>query len=104
MAALAVAIVAAGCGGSDVGRRPCGATAPSMEKTIPVSALPDGADAGAGQTTAEVVSRCQASTVYCPDLCHRALGAFYELLTCEVIGGDGGLAVHIIYRVACTID
>ena len=48
-----------------------------MEKTIPVASLPDGADAAAGETTAELVSRCQASADQCRALCERAVGYGY---------------------------
>jgi len=84
----------------------CGSGCPpsnQMEKTIPVASLPDGADAGAGQTTAELVSRCQASADQCATLCWRAVGYGYYYSTCEVVGTDGGLAVHVVYSTLCPV-
>jgi len=84
----------------------CGSTCPpsnQMEKTIPVASLPDDAGAGAGQTTAELVSRCQAAADQCVMLCWRALGYGYYYSTCELVGADGGLAVHAIYGALCPV-
>jgi hypothetical protein len=74
-----------------------------MEKTIPVASLPDGADAGAGQTTAELVSLCQASADQCLMLCWRAVGSGHYYPTCELVGTDAGLAVHVIYGSFCPV-
>jgi hypothetical protein len=74
-----------------------------MEKTIAVESLPDGADAGAGQTTAELVSRCQASADQCGALCARAAGGIYYFRTCELVGTDAGLAVHVVYERFCPV-
>jgi hypothetical protein len=96
IAGVIAAIGGAACGGStkpmtwcDPGR---------YDETVAVASLPDGADAGAGQTTDELVARCQAPARNCQDLCARA--ATYRantFFTCELIAGDGGLAVHVVY-------
>ena len=97
LAVLLAAIVVTSCGGPS-----CPPSNP-MEKTIPVASLPDGADAGAGQTTAELVSRCQASADQCVMLCWRAVGYGYYYATCELVGTDAGLAVHVVYGRFCPV-
>jgi len=98
-AVLLAAIAGTGCGGLDC------PSANRMEKTIAVDSLPDGADAGAGLTTAELVSRCQASVAAtdCSPLCTRAVGGYYYFRTCELVGTDGGLAVHVVYENFCPV-
>jgi len=96
LAVLLAAIVVTSCG---QGCPP----SKQMETTILVASLPDGADAGAGQTTAELVSRCQASADDCAMLCWRAVGYGYYYSTCELVGTDADLAVHVIYGRFCPV-
>ena len=97
LAALLATIVLTSCGGLNC--PPSNQT----EKTIPIASLPDGADAGAGQTSPELVSRCQASADQCFMLCWRAVGYGYYYATCELVGTDAGLAVHVVYNTPCPV-
>ena len=75
--------------------------------TIPVTALPDPTDGGSADGgTQELVDGCQTTRSDCLTLCQRAIGPDYQtynILTCELTTGDGGLALHIVYSGYCAV-
>jgi hypothetical protein len=85
----------AGCSASGFG--PC----LDQTKTVAVSQM----DAGLLDASIDdLVARCQASSVDCTPLCEQVFwrsGSEPTITSCELIAGDGGLAVRIGYMPPC---
>ena len=101
IAAFAATIVAAGCGYAD----DC-TPIPAMDATIPVAALPGPSGGPSGDLpTDALIDRCQSASRDCRPLCERAIEQQARLPhvvgTCELVTGDAGLAVHVVYTQPC---
>jgi hypothetical protein len=85
----------AGCSANGFG------SCPTQTKTVAVSQT----DAGLLDASIDdLVARCQASSADCTPLCEQVFwrsGDESTITSCELIGGDGGLAVRIRYVPGC---
>jgi len=99
IAILGAAIFVAGCNGLGNGCEPHDHT----DRTVPVASIPEPVDAGTGKTIDDLVADCQAAAVDCIVLCKQVFGPGYHFITCEVVTGDAGLAVHAVYDTTCSI-
>lgn len=98
---------AAFIGGCPTPTNRCTGPNPNQEATIPLTVGPDGGyvsggDAGVpGGYLDELVASCEASPGDCIPLCQSLVPGPWQVISCRLVTGDGGLAVQVDYIHDC---